>query len=409
MMLNRLSILLVGLLCALPMSPCIAQDALPDGSTDSPAVEAIEQLAIEDKLESNLRVEDVAAASTWIQSTGVVDWLGPLAPVALSPFFGVTCLSGLALWGPEWVTDNALIGSAATLRNQRLFVVFLGLTIVTSLPRLTKVSKPIAQALDRLETYSVILILLAVKFLATGQSADDTPVAMVQLGVISFTADTLLALAMAANVLVISSVKFFFEFLVWLTPIPLVDAIFEACNKLVCAALMAIYAFSPTLATCINLFILLIAAVLLRWISRRVRFYRTMILDPLIAKFWTGFGQPKRPELIVFPKEPIGPFPAKSRLRLSRRSDGDGGWVLENANWWRPAKQHHLTDQHQAIARRGWIMHHVTVRDSQGNETTLSFSRRYDHETLEALCRQLGVELVEKPDQSVVPLKMEFS
>lgn len=408
-MLNRLLILLIGLLWALPMSPCVAQDALPDGSTDSLAVKAIEQLGIEEKLESNLRVEDVAAASTWIQSTGVVDWLGPLAPVALSPFFGVTCLSGLALWGPDWVTDNALIGSAATLRNQRLFVVFLGLTIVTSLPRLTKVSKPIAQALDRLETYSVILILLAVKFLATGQSAEDTPVAMVQLGVISFTADTLLALAMAANVLVISSVKFFFEFLVWLTPIPLVDAIFEACNKLVCAALMAVYAFSPTLATCINLFILLIAAVLLRWISRRVRFYRTMILDPLLAKFWTGFGQPKRPELIVFPKEPIGPFPAKSRLRLSRRRDGDGGWVLENANWWRPAKQHLLTDQHQAIARRGWIMHHVTVRDSQDNETTLSFSRRYDHETLEAICRELGVELVEKPDQSGVPLKMEFS
>ncbi len=161
------------------------------------------------------------ATSSWVNSTGVVDWLGPLAPVALSPFFGVTCLSGLALWGPEWVTDNALLGASGPLQSGLLFAVFLVLTILTSLPRLTKVSKPFAQAVDRLETYAVIVILLVIKVEASMETAGDEQVALVQLGIVSFTLDTLLAITMVVNILVINSVKFFFEFMVWLTPVPL--------------------------------------------------------------------------------------------------------------------------------------------------------------------------------------------
>ena len=126
------------------------------------------------------------------------------------------------------------------------------------------------------------------------------------LGVFSVTLDVLLAIAMVINILVINSVKFFFEFLVWLTPIPLLDAAFEVCNKSLCAMLMAVYAFNPAIATLLNLAILVAAALLLRWISRRVRFYRTMILDPIITRLWTAFGEPSKPELIVFPKEDVG-------------------------------------------------------------------------------------------------------
>ena len=123
-----------------------------------------------------------------------------------------------------------------------MFFVLLALTVLTSVPRLTKVSKPFAQAVDRLETYAVIIILLAIKVISSMESSVDEPaqIAMVQLGVFSFTVDTLLAIAMVINVLVINSVKFFFEFLVWLTPVPLLDAAFEICNKTLCALLMAL-------------------------------------------------------------------------------------------------------------------------------------------------------------------------
>ena len=124
------------------------------------------------------------ATNHWIEQLNIADWLGPLAPVAMSPFFAVTCLSGLALWGPESITDNALLGSTGPLQSETLFFVLLGLTILTSLPRLTKVSKPFAQAVDRLETYAVIIILLAIKIVSSMESSADetTHIAMVQPG-----------------------------------------------------------------------------------------------------------------------------------------------------------------------------------------------------------------------------------
>ena len=352
---------------------------------------------MERNLEGPVDADDIAAASSWANTSGITEWLGPLAPVALSPFFGVMCLSGLSLWGPDWITDNAVLGSAGPLGNEWLFGAFLLLTLLTSLPRLTKVSKPFAQAVDRLETYAVIVILLTIKFVmsmdqpgetATGQeSIAMMQVQVMHFGIISFSLDTLLSIAMVINILVINSVKFFFEFLVWLTPVPFLDAVFEVANKSLCAALMAVYAFNPAIATGINLVLLLVAALMLRWISRRVRFYRTMILDPILAKVWTRWGTPKRPELIVFPQDDLGPFPAKSRLRLTSSPEG---LLLKDANRWLPKKSLVIPSTATAHLVRGWVMH--TIELDEGNTSScLRFSRRYDDATLVTLLDQLGV------------------
>ena len=386
-------LVLMAILCCFMTPPIIAQNGsgtrLPEDSSSSNPLSA---KRLEENLEGDFGAADIAATNTWIEQLNIAEWLGPLAPVAMSPFFAVTCLSGLALWGPESLTDNVLLGEASPLQNETLFFVLLGLTLLTSLPRLTKVSKPFAQAVDRLETYSVIIILLAIKIISSMESSADesTQVAMVQLGVFSFTVDTLLAIAMVINVLVINSVKFFFEFLVWLTPIPLLDAVFELCNKTLCAMLMALYAFSPTIATILNLLILVAAALVLRWISRRVRFYRTMILDPVIARLWTSFGHPKKPEMIVFPKGEIGPFKAKSKLRLLKPDDSEG-WQLEEANWWMPTTKYTFVTDNTPSVRRGWVMHTI-VADMPDGPCELTFSRRYDA-SLSSVAKELGLRL----------------
>ena len=333
--------------------------------------------------------KDIVAANTLAESIQIVDWLGPLAPVALSPFFGVTILSGLSLYGPEWVADNSLLGASGPLKNQTLFIVLAALTLLTSLPRLSKVSKPLAQALDQLETYSVIIILLAVKFLAAAPP-EPVEVAMVQMGVFSVTADALLAIAMIINIIVINSVKFFFEFLVWLTPIPALDAIFEVTNKALCAALMTIYAFSPTLATIVNVVILLTAAVIFRWANRQVRFYRTMVADPLLAWIWPVYGRPRSAAMIVFPSQPIGPFKAKSKLRFSKTDDR---WQLESASWFLPAATYTIGSSAKPTIRRGWLMHSIDLID--GDIKSLIFSRRYDR-FLADLAGELHLQILER-------------
>lgn len=370
-----------------------------DAATASPESNPLSAQNIEQNLEGDFSVRDIAATGAWAESLNIADWLGPLAPIALSPFFGITMLSGLALWGPEWMTDNALLGSTGPLKNPLLFCVFLVLTILTSLPRLTKVSKPFAQALDRIEAYSVIIILLIIKVVSSmhDPAAEQTAVAVVQLGIFSVTADMLLVIAMVINVLVINSVKFFFEFLVWLTPIPTLDAIFEVCNKTTCAALMALYAFSPTLATLVNLTILAVALLLFRWISRRVRFYRTMLVDPVLARLWNAYGTPSKPELIVFPRSDYGPFAAKSRLRLTRQDSGD--WQLKEANWWMPADTHSIPKSDSVQIRQGWVMHSITAPAIDGGEATeLLFSRRYDN-AFQQLADSLGLTFADQPNE----------
>ena len=149
---------------------------------------------------------------------------------------------------------------------------------------------------------------------------------------------------------------------------------------------MAIYAFSPTIATIINLAILLVALIIFRWISRRVRFYRTMLLDPVLSQILPSHRRPRSTELIVFPKNDLGPFQDKSRLRLTR--DGDDGWLLQEANWWLPAKQFRLDVSSNPVVRCGWVMNSIEAGDA-----LLIFSRRYDVETLRQLVEGLGMQM----------------
>lgn len=390
----------------------IAQEDVGDAATrrSLPVSQELLPDLLQQQLQGPLEAEQIGSTNQWVTSLGLAEWMGPLAPVALSPFFGVTCLSGLSLWGPEWVTNNAMIGNSSVLRSRMLFCIFLSLTILTSVPRFTKVSKPLAQAVDRLEAYSVIVILLIVKFASAHQSPGNEAVTLAQLGAISFTFDSLLAIAMIINVLVINSVKFFFEFMVWLTPIPFLDAVFEVCNKAVCATLIAIYAFSPTIATAINLGALLVALIIFRWVNRRVRFYRTMLLDPVLAWVWPAYGRLDVAELIVFPKAPVGPFQAKSRLKLYREDDEQGGWILQEASWWRPDRSHQISADATALVQLGWIMHCIHFTEPNGEELRLSFSRRYGSVQLQELLDEFGIRISDRlPEANERELRHEFA
>jgi hypothetical protein len=381
-------------ICSLLVVSARSQETVPDRGSAGTPDSALRQ--IEENLEGEFGASEIAATSAWVEQLQLADWLGPLAPIAISPFFGVTCLSGLAIWGPESIKDNALLGSAGPLQSTTLFFVFLALTVLTSLPRLTKVSKIFSQAADQLETYAVIIILLAIKIIASTESSDAeaVPVAMIQMGVFQFTLDALVAIAMVINILVINSVKFFFEFLVWLTPIPTLDAIFELCNKALCAALMAVYAVHPALATLVNLVMLLAAALVLRWVGRRVLFYRTMMLDPLIARLWPSYGEPARPpQLIVYCQDDYGPFKAKSRLRLQQSGEGEG-LELRQANWWMPAAELRLTPGSEPTIQRGWVTHTIKIENGQLGPVILHCSRRYDR-SLDRLAVDLGLRVID--------------
>lgn len=99
------------------------------------------------------------------------------------------------------------------------------------------------------------------------------------------------------NIFVVNTVKYLFEVLIFLSPIPAVDALFEAANKSFAAFLLAVYVFSPALATVINLLIFAICLVIFAWSYRRVVYMRSVLGDPVLG--WIAEKVFRRPAVTL--------------------------------------------------------------------------------------------------------------
>lgn len=303
----------------------------------------------------------ITVAADALVTPTVAEWLGPLAPVALSPFFGVTLLSGLAIsMDKGLVPENRLLARAAPLKSPALFTVFLLLSLLTSLPRLTKLSKPLVQALDFVETWSVVVVMLCIRAFAV-RTETDQEVAVMTAGILSMTTSGFLMVVGTINIVVIATVRFVTEVLVWLSPIPFVDALFETGNKGLCAGLMAVYAYHPVAALALNLAIFAGCALLYVHALRRLRFFREVLLAPVLAKFGVDpgskFGGASGPKVRVFSRGSLGPFAAKERLWMTRTSDGYG---LMRKRMFRPPV-HHVLQLSGGEVRKGWLTHTIAL------------------------------------------------
>jgi hypothetical protein len=320
-------------------------------------------------MSNGLDAETIAAGNAVAQQFATSDWLGPLAPVALSPFFGLAALTGAATYGPEWLQErSSLFQDGSALNNPILFWTMACLAIITSLPRFTKVSKPIAMLSENLESYSAVIILVAVRFMGTSIGADAdsesmvaAPPALLAAGMTSRPVDIAMAIFAAVNILVINFVKLFFEFMIWLIPVPTIDALVETANKAVCAALMAVYVYSPLLATVLNLTILAVSLLVFGWCYRRLCFYREVAGGRLLAWLVPSWFRQRGDTFLAFCPEPIGGLPGYTPLHVTRKQD----LVEIRGRWlWRSwsAKLTNCTIEE----RSGLLVDELVVNSDQG-------------------------------------------
>lgn len=284
-----------------------------------------------------------ATGNALAQQLATSEWLGPLAPIALSPFFGLTALSGIATYGPEWLQQRSgLFDPSSPLNSPLLFWTMLALSILTSLPRLSKVSKPLALAAENLEAYSAIIILIAVRMLAGAEptaetspqvGADALSNVAVSAGIGGISIDVLMSAVAAFNVLVINGVKLFAEFVIWLVPFPTIDALVEIFNKALCAALMSLYCFSPSAATAINLSMLVVCAFVFSWTYRRLRYYRHVVTGPILAWLAPGWFAQRGQTFSGFCEEWTAGFPKFSMVSIERLSPT--AYRVVGRWWWK--------------------------------------------------------------------------
>ncbi len=294
------------------------------------------------KIDKSAVAADAAKGRQLVDEYGITEALGPLAPVAMSPFFGLTCLSGTSIlcdWG--WLPENDFLQGNEVLNNWLVFLLFGALTIATSVPRLVSVSKVFAEAMDRVETYAGIISYGVILMAAAQNQPGDEQAFVYTAGFISITQSGLLTIAAAINIFVISSVRLFFELLVLISPIPTLDAIFECTNKGIAGIIACIYAFNPWLAFVLNIIIFLICLVIFKWVNRRLKYLKATLLEPILlgiirkllgretydpdwkAKRRYGRHVPGL-ELVVkcFPMRKLGKIKTKDRCYLAFGSDG---------------------------------------------------------------------------------------
>jgi hypothetical protein len=353
-----------------------------------------------------------------VEKLGVTEVLGPLAPVAMSPYFALTFMSGASLLAdtgvlPDAVAKNALLGKGSPLNNGLVFTGLLGLTALTALPKLTKVTKPFAQAIDQVEAHSGIVAVLAVQALSRMNMGDDggqevASTVVIQAGFISFTQGTLLMIFSAINVFVVNTVKFFFEMMIFLSPFPTVDAIFEAANKAVVGALMAIYVWSPWVATVINLAIFAVSLLIFAWVRRRVVYLRAVFGDPILGWMAEKIFRRPQPTLTstklsgvlaqIFPNPTVvlKAFAAKrfGGLRMKTRGflvQADGKLHFVRRRLFLAPKVVSLpVAGHTVRVDKGFLAHAIVLENDVGDVAAkVSFSRRYSA-LLDDIRRQLG-------------------
>ena len=81
------------------------------------------------QLPSHLTDDPLTASDHLMMSTAtasVSEWLGPLAPIAISPFFGITILAGFSQFGGELLGSNNFISNNPVLSNPAVFGFFWG-------------------------------------------------------------------------------------------------------------------------------------------------------------------------------------------------------------------------------------------------------------------------------------------
>jgi len=246
-----------------------------------------------------------------------------------------------------------LIARNPVLKHPATFWVFLVLTVLTSLPRMTKVSKPIAQSLDWIESYSVLLITLIMFGIgwATAVPLDSPQVGAatgaglhelrpIQAGLFSATLGALFMVGAVINFVVIKSVRFLCELLIWISPVPFIDAAFELFNKFLCCGLLLVYAWSPWLALAINILIFAVCAVVFQWAKRRLDYQWHFWVEPIWQWWFPGYRAFDGRHLWCFAEQDFGPFKRYDRLQVYQ---WEGKWMMIRYDWFWRKRVHEFT------------------------------------------------------------------
>ena len=219
----------------------------------------------------------------------ITEMLGQLSPMAISPFFTlfITCLFTKLSFSNDFIATHPIYDNWFVLLGS--FMLFM----ITLLPKLfSKLAGPIPIMANYLENKAGMLISVLIVLLPIFAPASDKVASYFAAGFFTDYATLyilFLSVVTLGYLMVIMSVRLFLEILIFLSPIPFVDTVFEFLKLGLTAAMVLLGIFFPTVAFIFSSFIFLISLAVYRKSRSTIRRIRYLLLQPV---FDTLFSKP---------------------------------------------------------------------------------------------------------------------
>lgn len=304
-----------------------------------------------------------AAEAASADASSIVRAAAILAPLALSPFLA---LGALGLAGATGF--YTLPAGIAALGNPLVVFLLLVFGLALHVGRSSKLTKPLAEAAGVGEsTFAlVIAFALAVPILAGGLGTG-------LLQGIPF------LLAAGSGVLALIVIRTAFDLMIWLSPFPFVDGLFQGAKVGLTTLLVVVAIASPPIAVVLNILLLVAAFWFVRWAIRTVRFGLTIAYDLTFGRSAARRAVLPRDEVIAGDLGPfsafalsVPAFPRRAPVTVELRA---GRWFVTGAGWDEQAHDGQSTplgDAERSILTPTWAGIELAV-----GETTVLLPPRY--------------------------------
>jgi hypothetical protein len=221
------------------------------------------------------------------QNSGLVEQFAQLAPMGINPYATVFMTAICTKVG----FHNAFVATNPFFDNWFVLVffgvLFLFTAVVGTIFKTNKATASLALADNYLSNHAALIINFFIILAPTLLSNDVQNEQIVyQAGFLSISFKTLLVLLVSMYFLVVvMSVRFFLDILIFLSPVPFIDSIIEILKIIVTLLFVFISIVSPLTSVIISVLMFMVAIVFYRRSVRLVNSTKYFIIYPILSVF----------------------------------------------------------------------------------------------------------------------------
>jgi len=218
------------------------------------------------------------------QNTFVEEYIAMLGPMAVSPFWTLFITSFFSTFelnvGDSMVATNPLLGSEAVLGISFLLV------LITTLPNMMKMSKPIGLAGRFLEDRAGFVIYGVTAIAPHLMNPEMGPLGQVEtFGLFGIPNSIILLVILALPYfMIVTSVRYFLEILVFLSPIPLLDAFFELVKNGATLGFVVLFFLAPWVGVFLSILLFFVSLLFFNRARRVTNLFKYVFVQPILFR-----------------------------------------------------------------------------------------------------------------------------